>query len=164
MVKKYLGIISLFILFFTSCSKDEALNDVIYDPQVQISAQIESVVSDSRAQIGINGKGHFEEGDQITLLYGNSDSELTLSGDGWTPQLNWSQIGNSATFVGFYPRVQTDRNLFIHTVQTNQQEKGNFEKSDLLSAATGEVNNIRAKSFRSLKTSLRIKADILIKV
>ena len=165
MIKKYLGIICLSTLVFTSCSQDEVLNtEVETKPSpVEIFTQIESITSpDSRANIGVDGVGNFETNDQITLLFNGKNKNLTLSENGkWTPTLNWDEVGESASFVGFYPTVTFDKgSYFVHVVKTNQQSGNNFETSDLLCATTPEaVHKEEALNlnFKHLMSCLTVK-------
>ena len=123
-----------------SCSKEEVIETNSTESVVKILAHIESDNTLSRAKVGIDGKGNFEEGDVITLALAEKKVDLTLNGGDWTPSLKWNEIETPATFVGFYPTVPMGtNNVFTHTVLTNQNENKNFEMSDLLCATTSGV-------------------------
>lgn len=160
MIKKYFGIICLFALVMSACSKDEVLNTPTSTDIVQIAAQIESITdSDSRANIGANGVGTFEENDIISLFYNGSKTDLTLTGGTWTPALNWNEIGESTSFSGFYPQVNSVSFPFTHTALRNQNSGKNFEQADLLYAKTENVRKGEKVqlNFKHLMSSLTVK-------
>ena len=75
MIKNYTWVVALATLIFASCSKEEGLESVPAEQQkVEISAQIESIDANSRAEIGVDGKGHFVDNDQFSLLYQTNPS------------------------------------------------------------------------------------------
>ena len=148
------------MLTLLSCSQEEDLNFPTGNKdKVVLLAQIGSATSDSRAVIGIDGKGHFEDGDAITLFVNNTPSPHTFSGGNWLPNLNWSDIqGESAFFRAFYPALKHNDWNFTHTVETNQNLDDNFEKSDLLFADEVETHKGEAVklNFRHLMSCLTV--------
>ena len=141
MIKKYLGIICLFALVMSACSKGEVIttSDEVYP--VLIHAQIQNILDNqSRANIGIDGTGTFEDGDVISLLCNNSQYNLILNNGIWNSNLDWNKIGQHATFSCFYPSQSNIRTNFKHTIATDQSDGKGFEQSDLLFASTSDVN------------------------
>lgn len=140
MYRIYFAIFSLFALIMSSCSQDEVLDVNVNDNEVQITAQIENENPKTRANIGINGKGTFEEGDVITLNYGYSNQKnLTLTNGKWNPSISWSEIGNQTSFSAFYPQLNSNYSVFTHEVKEDQSKGDDFEKSDLLHASMRDV-------------------------
>ena len=160
MIRNYLPILSLFILTLFSCSQDEEYNDFVSsEDKVVLLTQIGSAASDSRAVIGIDGKGHFVDGDAISLYVNGAQQTQTMSGGKWTPELLWKNLnGESATFRAFYPQLKHNDVSFTHTVATNQNEGKNFEESDLLFASevTGRKGEKVKLNFKHLMSCLTV--------
>ena len=129
------------MLTLLSCSEEEDFNfPTSNEDDVVLLTNIGADTLDSRAVIGIDGKGHFVDGDAITLYVNDTPSTRTLSGGNWLPSLSWNEIqGESAHFRAFYPALNHNDWNFTHTVATNQNVDNNFEKSDLLYANEVEV-------------------------
>ena len=138
MRKIYVCLVALVALTIVGCSHDE-MNEVADASQL---IRIHTTIGEpSRAVVGIDGKGYFEDGDGIGLYVNSSHRNAQMQGGQWTPAPSWDEIyGPTATFSAFYPDVNHWGSAFKHTVHTRQDLDNNFEQSDLLYAGEVTVN------------------------
>ena len=143
-MNKYFNIAftSLLAAGLVSCAvEDMPLNDVNSDI-ISISTTISDHFSTStKAQIGENGSGNFENGDAVSLFVtpeGSSSAEhreLSLAPEGWTPQMKWSEFGaDRAVFTAFYPVVDAGES-YLHSISEDQTTEDGYRVSDLLAAS-----------------------------
>ena len=150
MNRLYIILICLSTILAVSCSRDDA--DIqTGGNQIQFSTRIESVNPQSRADVGVDGRGQFTEGDAITLYANQNMRELQMKGGKWTPSMSWSEFsGESTTFKAFYPNVNNYNSTFKHRVEVNQNTGNNFDKSDLLYA-----DEVRVKKGETVQLNFR---------
>ena len=137
----HIFVVLLVALVFSACSQDEVVSQQVDANLVQIDAKIENIEPKSRAEIGIDGKGRFIDGDVITLYVNGNQCKSILSAGNWQNDLSWDKIeGESASFKAFFPQLKHNKSNFTHAVEINQNIDSNFEKCDLLYADKVQVN------------------------
>ena len=136
-MKNRIIIFAVVALALAACSKEDSYLAELNN-QVEISTRITpmSEANLTRASIGQDGRGSFEEGDQISLFVAGNQHTLTLKSNAWTPQLLWEDLkADRATFTGYYPTVANAQE-FKHSVALDQRTEREAQKSDLLMATT----------------------------
>lgn len=130
------ALLSVAILILSSCTR----SDTEDFPAISSDEEVEFVFSQpvTRAEIGEDGSGTFEDGDQIGLyIYGTPSrhSILTRKNGSWVPKFKRSDLGSGlVTFSAYYPAredVQPETEKHFHRVLADQSSEG-FDKSDLL--------------------------------
>lgn len=150
----------------TSCSNDDAFADgVPGEPGISFRFYLPQ----TRAAIGEDGTGSFEEGDEVGLYAYESGLHnyhlLSLQGGAWLPRLSAEELGEiRVSFTAFYPAPQTPaesavRNVYC-TVETDQSGEDGYRKSDVLGAQyESAVSDLGAEipmTFRHLMHRLNI--------
>ena len=93
-------------------------------------------LSATRAAIGEDGSGEFEDGDRIGVyVYGYPTRHfiLTLENGAWRPKLKKSDLGDGK-ISAYYPAredVRPEENRHIHAVASDQSGEG-YAESDML--------------------------------
>ncbi len=136
LVRRSGALLSVAILILSSCTR----SDTEDFPIVSADGEVEFVFSlpATRADIGEDGSGTFEDGDRIGLyVYGSPSRHfiLTRQNGSWTPRFKKSDLGSGlVTLSAYYPAredVQPETEKHFHTVSADQSGEG-FDKSDLL--------------------------------
>lgn len=122
-----------------SCISSDRYTGLPADDRIALTTSILS----TRIQSGPDGKGNFTAGDRITLNAsadspsGRITREMTLTDQGWTPALRWSEINLPETrLAAYYPVTGTEsqNGTFIHETATDQSDAEDVRHSDLLFA------------------------------
>ena len=139
--------VGMLALLLTACSEKNP-----FEPNsdtIELVAGITPVSSETRTEIAFNGKGYFTSGDAISLYILPEQASspvvqtMTLENGSWSPRLSWTKLhADKALFSAYYPALgQADSNGYVHTVSTDQRNKAEYEKSDLLSASVRSSRN-----------------------
>lgn len=132
----------LWMSALTSCTgisedgPEGALRDSLVDWEMTLNG--------TRAEVGSDGRGYFEEGDTVVVYARNmADGSLRhytlhLSGGSWLPAIYWSEIGEDVEFTAWYlaaasrlHETSLDSPAYCHEIAAMQQGRG-YEDSDLL--------------------------------
>lgn len=151
---------------FTSCSSNDALAE---DAPGNRGISFRFELPQTRAAIGEDGAGSFEEGDEAGLYAYESGlhnyHQLTLQGGEWLPRLRAEELGEIRVLLtAFYPAPQTpaepDMRYIYYEVETDQSDDGGYSRSDVLGAqyesAVGDLGAEIPMTFRHLMHRLNI--------
>ena len=162
----YLILLSCWALLAASCTQETWMEETYSEKgEVELATTI-LPLNASRANIDIDGKGNFTEGDrmQLFVLSENQPSPtfsneyaLTLQNGKWTPTLTWKELeGNEPTFVSYYPALEKSGGSYQVKVAYDQHLSNQLQKADLLRAETkakrGEKVNLNFKHVLSRLT------------
>lgn len=147
-ISEFIFSISLLILCLSSCSESCLENGGV---AISDKQQVEwnMILGTSRAVVGIDGHGYFEEGDTIVvyaknMFNGNTKHYILCLKNGcWTPDIYWREIGEDVQFTAWYVasayrlcQVSQPSYIYSHILSSNQQQNNGYKNSDLLSAQT----------------------------
>ena len=127
-------------LFLYSCQKDDSLNEEPASDEVEFAFTLPepAEIPSSRAVIGDDGRGRFEEGDRISLYVGDGPAKhhiLTLRNGSWTPRLTRKELGSGlVTLNACYPADEAAGNeAASHAFRLSADQGGEgYVASDIL--------------------------------
>ena len=125
------------VFLVAGCSEsDPAIEGLGVSPDGEVEFVFD--LSATRAAIGEDGNGEFEDGDRIGVyVYGYPTRHfiLTRENGSWRPKLKKSDLGDGLqTFSAYFPAredVQPEKNRHYHSVSADQSGDG-YAESDLL--------------------------------
>lgn len=127
-------------LLLYSCQKDDSLNEEPASDEVEFAFTLPEPAEtpSSRAVIGDDGRGTFEEGDRISLYVGDGPAGhhiLTLRNGSWTPRLTRQELGSGlVTLNACYPADEVAEDEVVSRMfrlSADQSGEG-YASSDIL--------------------------------
>lgn len=120
-------------LFLIGCRTSEPYDTGIDIDSIELSFTKPVV---SRAIIGEDGSGSFEEGDRVGVYVGTDQPRyyiLTLEGGVWQPRLSRAELGSGVvTINACYPAIDASGSgSYIHHIDQDQRADG-FSAADIL--------------------------------